>query len=95
VSAPEALKPCGKLKAAGKTWTIGVNRVPCAAARSVVRRLAGKPSPLKPPPGQLFAGVYKGKFAGLNCSGTPVGRKPTVIECGSDDLTKTLLATAD
>jgi hypothetical protein len=91
-AASSQLKQCGRIAAAGKTWTIGVNGVTCPAARRVVRTLAVRRSPTKGTPQWPLPGRFPGKFAGLNCSGTPVGRRPTTIECGSNDLTKTLLA---
>ena len=87
------LKRCGTITAAGKQWSIGVNKVTCPAAKRVVRKLAGRRSPTKGTPTWPLPGRFPGKHEGLNCSGTPVGQKPTVIECGSNDLTKTLLAT--
>ena len=87
------LKRCGTIAASGKQWSIGVNKVTCPAAKRVVRKLAGRRSPTKGTPAWPRPGWFPGKHEGLNCSGTPVGQRPTVIECGSNDLTKTLLAT--
>ena len=55
--------------------------------------IAGRRSLTRGTPTWPLPGRFPGKHEGLNCSGTPVGQKPTVIECGSNDLTKTLLAT--
>jgi hypothetical protein len=71
-----AVRSCGSVAAGGTTWQVSASSVvPCAGARSIVRKLGAKPTPPRTNP------YYSGLFSGMRCLGAHVNGK-RLIDCG-------------
>jgi len=71
-----ALHRCGSVAAGGATWQVSASSVvPCASARSIVKKLGARPTP---PPTRPY---YAGLFSGMRCLGGDVKGK-RLLDCG-------------
>lgn len=73
-SATTVLRSCGTVAAAGKTWQVAAAGVPCASARTLVRKFA----PKVPSSGVAHVGDYMG----MRCTGLAQNGKRGIL-CAS------------
>jgi hypothetical protein len=71
-----ALHRCGAVAAGGATWQISASSVvPCASARSIVKKLGAKPTP------PVTLPYYSGIYLGMRCLGAKKSGN-RLIDCG-------------
>ena len=85
--APSAYVTCGKLSAAGRTYTVAASGISCRTAKGIVRTLAAQPIPHLPHP------QYRGTYGGLQCVGGKAARM-VHIQCIGGNGRKSVFATA-
>jgi hypothetical protein len=75
-SATTVLRGCRTVSAAGKSWQVAAAGFPCADARALVRKFAGK----VPRSGVAHVGNYKG----MRCTGLATNGKRAITCAGTD-----------
>src|SRR5579864_9443826 len=75
-SATAAVRSCGSVTAGGAAWQVSASSViPCAGARSIVKKLGARPIP------QVTFPYYGGTYLGMRCLGAKKNGK-RLIDCG-------------
>jgi hypothetical protein len=71
-----SLHRCGGVAAGGVTWKVSASSVvPCASARSIVKKLGAKPTP------PVTVPYYSGVYLGMRCLGAKKNGN-RLIDCG-------------